>query len=99
MNAAVIRECADRVKLELELRAAVENAGVPHPRRMARCARSGAMETGIPDPFDCVARFDRDVGGRKFIATRPDVNVEALRLRISRADKNDRGNEAEDRRE
>ncbi len=93
MNAAVIGECAHRVKFEFELRAAVEHAGVPHPRRIARGPGSGAVKTGIPDPIDLVAWFDRDVGRRKIIAARPDVNVKALRQGSSAAKQTCRGDQ------
>ena len=95
MDAAVIREGTHRIKFKFELRAAVEDAGIPHPRRIARRPGSGAMKTGIPDPLDRVARFDGDKGGRKIVAAGPDVNVEALGLRTSTAKEKSCGNQAE----
>jgi hypothetical protein len=54
------------------------------------------VKTRIPNPFDRVARFDREVGWRKIISARPDVNVEALRLRKSTGKEISCGNQAED---
>ena len=99
MNTAVISECADGVKLEFVLRAAVENTRVPQSRRVARRAGGRAVKTRIPDPFDGVAGLNRNAGRRKLIASGADMDVKALRLRISRAEKNGRGNQAEDGRE
>ena len=99
MDTAVIKECANGVKLKFILRAAVENTRVPHSRRVARRAGGRAVKTRIPDPLDCVAGLNRNAAGRKLIPSRADVNVKALRLRISRAEKNGRGNQAEDGRE
>ena len=99
MDTAVIRECADGVKLKFILGAAIENTRVPHSRRVARRAGGRAVKTRIPDPFDGVAGLNRNAGRRKFIAPGADVNVKALRLRISRTEKNGRGNQAEDGRE
>lgn len=80
MDAAIIGKAAYGVEFKLELRAAVQDAGIPEPRRIAGRSGSGAMKTGVPDPFDGVAGLNGDEVRRKIVAARPDVDVKALSL-------------------
>lgn len=94
MHTAVVGKGPKRVEFELELRATVENAGVPHSGRIARHTGSGAVETGVPYPLYRVARFNGNRAGRKFIAPRPDVDVPGLGLGDFAKEQGDRASQA-----
>ena len=81
MGTAVVWETSERVELVGETIAGLMQARIPHSRRITGCARDCAVVAGVPDPFDFVARLDRNCRGRKDIAAGADVDREGFRER------------------
>ena len=78
MDAAVIGKASRVREFMREGVAAVLHVGVPEAGRMARRAGGGAMIASVPDPVDRVPGFDRDRGGREFIAATTDIDGNSL---------------------